>query len=120
MPPTDQEIRELQASYLDSTVETLGTLRDHVEALPRSGQFKTSFPLLLFIAHQLKGSGGTLGFRTISDRAGDLASELETFLDDAAGRPDPDELARRANKILERLEDTVHNIRSEFDQSAIA
>lgn len=120
MPPTASELRELQSSYLDSTIETLDVLRDHVEALPRNGQFKTSFPLLLFLAHQLKGSGGTLGFRTISDRAADLATELETFLDDTAARPDPEELARRANRILERLEDTVHNIRSEFEQSATA
>ena len=104
MPPTDQEIRELQLGYISSTRDTLATLRGHSESLPRNGQFKSSFPVLLYLAHQLKGSGGTLGFAGISDAALELTNELETFLDDAVERPAPEELAARVTKVLDRLE----------------
>lgn len=114
MPPTDEELRELQISYLDSTAESIGVLRGHVESLPNSGQFKTSFPVLLYLAHQLKGSGGTLGFPAISDIADELASDLESFLDDTEARPDPQELAVRAQDAVDRLEVLVDELRNDM------
>lgn len=104
MPPTEDELRELRQGYLDTTRETLKTLRQHASSLSRNGQFKSSFPVLLYLAHQLKGSGGTLGFDGITAAAVELAEELEKFLDDAVERPAPDELSTRVNEVLDRLQ----------------
>lgn len=105
--PSTEELRDLQQAYLQSTRETIDVLRHHVESLPRKDQFKTSFPVLLYLAHQLKGSGGTLGFNRISDEATALARELERFLDDGSARPAPEELSTEASGILDRLQEAV-------------
>lgn len=107
MPPTEQELRELRRGYIDTTRDTLITLRQHTKALPQNGQFKSSFPVLLYFAHQLKGSGGTLGFDGISAAAIELTEELESFLDDTIERPAPEELATRVSSVLDRLEAAV-------------
>lgn len=103
----DAELRELQRDYLRDVREKLGLLRHHGAALEDRRRFKTSFPVLLFIAHQLKGSGGSLGFPEITDVARQMSDQLNGFLDDLRPRPSPTELSQNILAMAGVLDDTV-------------
>jgi chemotaxis protein histidine kinase CheA len=104
----ETELRELQRDYLRDVREKLTLLRHHGAALEDRRRFKTSFPVLLFIAHQLKGSGGSLGFPEITDVARQMSDQLNGFLDDLRPRPSPTELSQNILTMADML-DTVVN-----------
>jgi chemotaxis protein histidine kinase CheA len=102
-----EELRTLQLDYLLSARETVDLIRQHALTLASRNQFKTAFPVLLYLSHQLKGSGGTLGFPKISDIAGRLSGELNRFLDDAGPRPDPGELSGSMVALSDELDSSI-------------
>lgn len=106
-PDLDQELRTLQLDYLVDVREKINVLKNHSDALASARNFKTSFPVLLYLSHQLKGSGGSLGFPEISDLAEKLNGELNGFLDGDEVRPTPVELSRTASILIARLENVV-------------
>jgi len=102
------DLRELQRDYLADVRETIGVIRHHGNSLSAKGNFKSSFPALLFLAHQLKGSGGSLGFPRITDLARRMSEELNLFLDEEQSpRPSPAELAEVLTSISNELDDVV-------------
>ena len=104
------ELLDLQRDYLTDVESTIATMREHGRALAEHGAFKDAFPKLLFLAHQLKGSGGSLGFPRISDVARSMHDELKEFLDDArAARPTPAELSRKIVALTDELAREVHS-----------
>lgn len=108
----DPELRELQRDYLRDVREKLGLLRHHGAALEDRRRFKTSFPVLLFIAHQLKGSGGSLGFPQITDVAKQMSDQLNGFLDDLRPRPTPTELSQNILNMAGILDEAVNQSES--------
>ena len=104
------ELADLQRDYLADVETTIATLREQGHALGERGAFKDAFPKLLFLAHQLKGSGGSLGFPRISDVARSMHRELNLFLDDErAERPTPEELSRKIVALTDELAREVHS-----------
>lgn len=102
------ELEELRRDYLDEVRETIALIRRHGRGLADGGNFKTSFPALLFLAHQLKGSGGSLGFPGITEVAKRMGSELDRFLDEEqASRPSPSQLGEALDAIANELEREV-------------
>jgi HPt (histidine-containing phosphotransfer) domain-containing protein len=102
------ELRTLQRDYLDSVQETALRLRQQSFDLGSHDRFKDSFPNLLFVAHQLKGSGGSLGFPRITELARRLSDELNLFLDHTeAQRPSPEELSEMLIVLSHELERAV-------------
>jgi len=100
------ELRELQREYLTDVRHKLSLIREHGRGL--NADFKESFPRLLFLAHQLKGSGGSFGFPRITELAQRMSRELSQFLDDeVASRPTPDDLASKLDTISAELESEV-------------
>jgi len=98
------ELRELQREYLGDVRDKLQLIRSHASALSKSRRFKTSFPVLLFITHQLKGSGGSLGFPSITDVAREMNVELNRYLeDDVYPRPTLSELSKSVEALSHRL-----------------
>jgi HPt (histidine-containing phosphotransfer) domain-containing protein len=81
------DLRELQLDYLSDLRPTMDQIREHSERLATQTGFGTAFPSLLFLAHQLKGSGGSLGFPRISELAGRMREELNLFLDKEQAQP---------------------------------
>ena len=79
----NNHLRELQRDYLADLRGVIGSLRTHGSELADPAKFKDAFPQLLFLAHQLKGSGGSLGFPAITDVARRLRDALNSFLDPA-------------------------------------
>jgi chemotaxis protein histidine kinase CheA len=116
--PAD-EIRNLQLDYLLSARETVQMMKEHAESLGSRRQFKTAFPVLLYLTHQLKGSGGTLGFGRISELAAQMAGELNRFLDDAAPRPDPGELSSSIVGITTELGNVIDSAERELRATAL-
>lgn len=107
MEIADQEMRELQRDYLVDVREKLSLIRQHGESLSSANRFKSSFPVLLYLAHQLKGSGGSLGFPRITDVARTITTRLNEFLDESARRPTPAELSHTVLLLANDLEGAV-------------
>ena len=104
------ELVDLQRDYLADVTATIETMRAHGRALAEHGTFKSAFPALLFLAHQLKGSGGSLGFPRISDVARTMSRELNLFLDDErVDRPTPEALSRTIVALTDELAREVHS-----------
>jgi chemotaxis protein histidine kinase CheA len=100
------DLQTLQRDYLESVHETAIRVRQH--SLGLGSQFKDSFPELLFVAHQLKGSGGSLGFPRITELARRMSDELNLFLDDTrVHRPSPEELSEMLIVLSHELERAV-------------
>jgi HPt (histidine-containing phosphotransfer) domain-containing protein len=100
------ELRELQREYLTDVTRKVAQIREHGRTL--AADFKDAFPRLLFLAHQLKGSGGSFGFPRITELAQRMRVELSEFLDDeVASRPTPDELMSKLDRISHELESEV-------------
>lgn len=103
------ELGEIQNEYLAQLNGTVDAMRRHARGLAE-GAFGDAFPKLLFEAHQLKGSGGSLGFPRISEIADRMRRELSLFLDDArTDRPTPEELSRTLVALTDELAREVHS-----------
>jgi chemotaxis protein histidine kinase CheA len=102
------DLRELQRDYLVDVRSAIDVLRTHGRDLGGVSGFKDSFPALLFMAHQLKGSGGSFGFPRITEVARKIGDELSLFLDDQhATRPTPAQLSETLLQLSGELEQEV-------------
>jgi len=99
------ELRELQRDYLADVRQAIERVREHGRSLNDQEQFKAAFPELLFLAHQLKGSGGSLGFPAITEVAQKLRDELTSFLDPVS--PTLEELSLHVLVLSRELERAV-------------
>jgi chemotaxis protein histidine kinase CheA len=103
------ELADVQREYLADVDAAVQSIREHAHGLAR-GSFKDSFPKLLFETHQLKGSGGSLGFPRISEIADRMRQELNLFLDDErVDRPTPEQLSRKIVALSDELAREVHS-----------
>lgn len=75
-PNRDTSLRELSREFLDESIDGVGGLRglDVTDAESRDRARR--------LAHNLKGTGGTFGFRTVSDAARELERALSGSADD--------------------------------------
>jgi chemotaxis protein histidine kinase CheA len=101
-----EDLQTLQRDYLADVHETALRVRQH--GLGLETQFKDVFPELLFVAHQLKGSGGSLGFPRITELARRMSDELSLFMDQTeVQRPTPEELSEMLIVLSHELERAV-------------
>ena len=108
-----EELRELQIDYLADVRDKLPLMKKHATDLGAPKRFKTSFPLLLFLAHQLKGSGASLGFPRISELAAAMGEELNLFLDDEAEeRRTPKQLSTNVIALTDELDRVLKSAES--------
>lgn len=75
----DHELNELRREFLD---EARGKVDEMQSALTR-GFDATARERLAYLAHQLKGSGGSYGYQRISADAAELEKAVEGSGDDA-------------------------------------
>lgn len=75
----DHELNELRREFLD---EARGKV-DEMQAALGNGQ---SLERLAYLAHQLKGSGGSYGYQSISENAAELEKAIENGGGDDLGR----------------------------------
>lgn len=91
----DYELNELRREFLDEArekvLEMRGALAD--AAAPEARE------RLAYLAHQLKGSGGSYGYQKISEDAAEIEKGIEAWNPDEAGTLD-----RLVTRLLESID----------------
>jgi HPt (histidine-containing phosphotransfer) domain-containing protein len=97
----DPELDELKREFLTEAEDKVREMQTSVD----SGRSRESLDRLTYLAHQLKGAGGSYGFGRISTEA----AELEKAAERLAGGERPDGLE-------EKLQQHVVNLRGEIQR----
>jgi HPt (histidine-containing phosphotransfer) domain-containing protein len=72
----DHELNELKREFLDEAREKV----DEMQSLLDGGRSDSaSLDRLAYLAHQLKGSGGSYGYQQISEDAAELEKAIESL-----------------------------------------
>lgn len=93
----DPELDELKREFLAEASEKVREMLTKVDDPSPEARER-----ITYLAHQLKGSGGSYGFQRISDEAAALEKSLESDGD--------------ASKNEERIQQYVVNLRSEIER----
>ena len=96
-------IDKLRHDYLQDCQEKIQLIQQQARALGTRAGFKTAFPILLYVTHQLKGSGGSYGFTAISEGAMRLHSRLSDHLEIGQAPADLPKLAEDIATLAETL-----------------
>ena len=99
----DQELDELRREFL---AESAAKARE-MEASVDGGRSPQSLERVIYLAHQLKGSGGSYGFEVISAEAAEVEKVAERLL-------------RGESELLENVRTHVGKLRSEIEKQARA
>lgn len=100
----DHELDELKREFLDEAREKVSEMQSALEQAPSSG----SIDRLTYLAHQLKGSGGSYGYQRISTDAAELEKALEKVANDGV----------EFSGVEAEIQQHVVNLRSEIDRCA--
>jgi len=94
----DYELNELRREFLDEAREKV----TEMESALTGGRNPQSLERLAYLAHQLKGSGGSYGYQRISTDAADLEKAVES-LSGTNGGEDP-RLSRYVTSLREEID----------------
>ena len=97
----DAELDELRREFLDEARDKVNEIQSALSG-ERSSQ---SLDRMTYLAHQLKGSGGSYGFERISADAAQLEKAVERL---AEGDP--------AGRLEETIQQHVVNLKAEIDR----
>ena len=100
----DHELNELKREFLDEAREKVDEMQSIVDGGSRDS---AALDRLAYLAHQLKGSGGSYGYQQISDDATELEKAIESL---AGSTGDPATLDAKIRKH-------VTNLRNEIDEA---
>lgn len=100
----DHELNELRREFLDEAREKV----IEIESALEQTFSPEAIDRLTYLAHQLKGSGGSYGYQRISTDAAELEKALESVADDGALFPD----------LEPKIQQHVVNLRAEIDRCA--
>jgi HPt (histidine-containing phosphotransfer) domain-containing protein len=100
----DYELNDLKREFLDEAREKVDEMQSAINGRRRDG---AALDRLAYLAHQLKGSGGSYGYQQISDDAAELEKAVESMAGQNGDGPNLDEKIRRH----------VANLRNEIDQA---
>jgi chemotaxis protein histidine kinase CheA len=104
--PAD-ELQMIRQDYLDDMKRTAANVRTHTASLTDGKRFKISFPVLLYSAHQIKGSGGMLGFPELTEIGSKMAELLGSFLEESEQRPTAASLASSLAALSAELDEAL-------------
>ena len=96
----DFEFDELKREFLTEADEKVREMQAKLD--DRSPQ---SLERLTYLAHQLKGSGGSYGFQRISTDAAELEKAVESLVNDG-----------RNDRLEEQIQQHVVNLRAEIER----
>ena len=97
----DYELNELKREFLDEAREKVVEMQS---ALDQIGE-RASLDRLAYLAHQLKGSGGSYGYQRISTDAAELEKAVESMADGGGSQE-------------EKIQQYVLNLRGEIDRAS--
>ena len=98
---SDPELDELRREFLDEARDKVREIQTALDG-ERSSE---SLDRLTYLAHQLKGSGGSYGFERISTDAAELEKAVERL---AGGEP--------AERLEATIQQHVVNLQAEIDR----
>jgi len=99
----DHELNELRREFLDEAREKVSEMETALDG----GRNPQSLDRLAYLAHQLKGSGGSYGYQRISDDAAELEKAVESLTGENSGTAEDPRLAK-----------FVVSLRDEIDRAA--
>lgn len=99
----DSELDELRREFLAEAQEKVRQMQTALD----DGAGREALDHLAYLAHQLKGSGGSYGYQAISTDAAEIEKAAEALTDGGSDA-----------SVQERLKQHVTNLRSEIDQRA--
>jgi HPt (histidine-containing phosphotransfer) domain-containing protein len=97
----DYELNELKREFLDEAREKVVEMQGALEHVRE----RDSLEKLAYLAHQLKGSGGSYGYQRISTDAAELEKAVESMTGGGSSQE-------------EKIQQYVLNLRSEIDRAA--
>jgi HPt (histidine-containing phosphotransfer) domain-containing protein len=100
----DYELDELKREFLDEAREKVTEMQSALDQAPSS----ESIDRLTYLAHQLKGSGGSYGYQRISTDAAELEKALEKVANDGVD----------FSGLEAEIQQHVVNLRAEIDRCA--
>lgn len=92
----DHELNELKREFLDEALEKVAEIQTASEG-KRSDE---TFERIAYLAHQLKGSGGSYGYQKISSDAATIEKEAEA----ASGGPVQDGIRQHVLSLKAEIE----------------
>jgi chemotaxis protein histidine kinase CheA len=98
----DHELNELKREFLDEAREKV----DEMQSVLAKVSEQESLDRLAYLAHQLKGSGGSYGYQRISTDAAELEKAVEALAEGQQAPPSG------------KLEQYVVSLRTEIDRAA--
>lgn len=99
----DHELNELKREFLAEAQEKVREMQSALE----TEQSPSTLERVGYLAHQLKGSGGSYGYQDISKDAAEIERVVETA---GASRNEP--------RVEEKIQQYVLNLREEIDRRA--
>jgi HPt (histidine-containing phosphotransfer) domain-containing protein len=103
----DYELNELKREFLGEAREKVEEMQSSVDGGSRDG---ASLERLAYLAHQLKGSGGSYGYQQISDDAAELEKAVESLAEQNGNG--------NGASLDEKIRRHVMNLMSEIDNAA--
>ena len=97
----DHELDDLKREFLAEAEEKVREMQGALEG----GRSPDSLERLAYLAHQLKGSGGSYGYGKISTDAAEIEKAVESLAD-----------VQNDVRIEERIQQHVIELRSEIDR----
>lgn len=98
----DYELNELKREFLVEAQEKVRELQAALETV----RSRESLERVAYIAHQLKGSGGSYGYQSISTDAAEIEKAVEAIGDKGASDP----------RTEEKIQQHVMNLRVEIER----
>jgi HPt (histidine-containing phosphotransfer) domain-containing protein len=97
----DHELNELKREFLDEAREKVDEMQSILDS---GGRDSAALDRLAYLAHQLKGSGGSYGYQQISDDATALEKAIESL---AGSNGDPAALDAKIRKHVTNLRNEI-------------
>ena len=98
----DYELNELKREFLDEALEKV----EEMQTAAGTVSERQSLDRLAYLAHQLKGSGGSYGYQRISTDAAELEKVVESLTD-----------GQESGAEAEKIRECVTNLRTEIDRA---
>lgn len=104
----DYELNELKREFLDEAREKVEEMQASVDGGQRDG---AALDRLAYLAHQLKGSGGSYGYQQISDDATELEKAVESMAGQTGDGAMLDEKIRRhVGNLLTEIDNALKEL----------
>lgn len=104
----DYELNELKREFLDEALEKVEEMQSTVDGGSRDGP---ALERLAYLAHQLKGSGGSYGYQQISDDAAELEKAIESMAgQNGDGAALDEKIRRHVGNLRTEIENAVKEL----------